>query len=109
LGLTGGVGYSVYQNQITKQYFWKLQFKTTAEQNSRNNFLYKPLPLCPLSERSKCRIVVAGAFREEKNAQKIFERLSKLGYKAKITLTNTVVSCVIWRYLYFVSRNDKVK
>ena len=27
--------------------------------------------------------VVAGAFREEKNAQKIFERLSKLGYKAK--------------------------
>jgi cell division protein FtsN len=26
---------------------------------------------------------MAGAFREEKNADKIFKRLSKLGYKAK--------------------------
>jgi hypothetical protein len=28
--------------------------------------------------------VVAGAFRQEKNAQKIFERLSRLGYKARL-------------------------
>jgi hypothetical protein len=34
--------------------------------------------------------IVAGAFREEANADKIYNRLSALGYKSELQSTNTV-------------------
>jgi hypothetical protein len=41
--------------------------------------------------------IVAGAFREEANADKIYNRLSALGYKAKrIAINNTVSTPVIY-------------
>ena len=88
LGLTGSVGYSVYQNQIATQ----TVLVETAVQKQVNNkiqeatfFITNPMPAVTISiKESKLPYhVMAGAFREEKNAQKIFERLSNLGYKAR--------------------------
>jgi cell division septation protein DedD len=88
LSLTASVGYSVYQNQITSE---TVLVETAVQKQVQNKiqeatfFIKNPLPAVTLSikENKMSYHVVAGAFREEKNAQKIFERLSKLGYKAK--------------------------
>ena len=88
LGLTASVGYSVYQNQIATE---TVIVETAVQKEVQNKiqeatfFIKSPLPAVTLSvkESKMSYHVVAGAFREEKNAQKIFERLSKLGYKAK--------------------------
>jgi hypothetical protein len=88
LGLTGSVGYSVYQNQIATE---TVIVETAVQKEVQNKiqeatfFIKSPLPAVTLSvkESKMSYHVVAGAFREEENAQKIFERLSKLGYKAK--------------------------
>ncbi|MFQ3174514.1 MAG: hypothetical protein ACI9WT_002321 [Flavobacterium sp.] len=88
LGLTASVGYSVYQNQIATE---TVIVETAVQKEVQNKiqeatfFIKSPLPAVTLSvkESKMSYHVVAGAFREEENAQKIFERLSKLGYKAK--------------------------
>lgn len=88
LSLTGSVGYSVYQNQIASE---TVLVETAVQKQVQNKiqeatfFIKNPLPAVTLSikENKMSYHVVAGAFREEENAQKIFERLSKLGYKAK--------------------------
>lgn len=88
LGLTASVGYSVYQNQIASE---TVLVETAVQKQVQNKiqeatfFIKNPLPAVRISiKESKMPYhVVAGAFREEKNAQKIFERLSNLGYKAK--------------------------
>lgn len=88
LGLTGSAGYSVYQNQIATE---TVLVETAVQKQVQNKiqeatfFIKNPLPAVTLSvkESKMAYHVVAGAFRDEKNAQKIFERLSKLGYKAK--------------------------
>jgi hypothetical protein len=88
LSLTGSVGYSVYQNQIAAE---TVLVETAVQKQVQNKiqeatfFIKSPLPAVTLSvkESKMSYHVVAGAFREEKNAQQIFERLSKLGYKAK--------------------------
>jgi hypothetical protein len=88
LGLTATVGYSVYQNQIATE----TVLVEKAVQKQVNNkiqeatfFIKSPLPAVTLSvKESKLSYhIMAGAFREEKNADKIFKRLSDLGYKAK--------------------------
>ena len=88
LGLTGTVGYSVYQNQIATQ---TVLVETAVQKQVQNKiqeatfFIKNPMPAVTLSvkERKLPYHVVAGAFREEKNADKIFNRLSNLGYKAR--------------------------
>jgi hypothetical protein len=88
LSLTGSFGYSVYQNQIATE---TVLVETAVQKQVQNKiqeatfFIKSPLPAVTLSvkESKMSYHVVAGAFREEKNAQQIFERLSKLGYKAK--------------------------
>lgn len=92
LGLTGTVGYPLYQNEIANQ-------KTLVEQAVQKQvetkiqeatfFIQNPLPAVTLSIKSVKETkkmsyhVMAGAFRDEKNADKIFKRLTKLGYDAK--------------------------
>lgn len=88
LGLTGTIGYSVYQNQIATQ---TVLVETAVQKQVQNKiqeatfFIKNPMPAVTLSvkERKLPYHVVAGAFREEKNADKIFNRLSNLGYKAR--------------------------
>lgn len=88
LGLTASVGYSVNQNQIATE----TVLVETAVQKQVNNkiqeatfFIKSPMPAVTLSvkESKMSYHIVAGAFREEKNADKIFKRLSDLGYKAR--------------------------
>lgn len=88
LGLTATVGYSVYQNQISSQ----TVLVETAVQKQVNNkiqeatfFIKSPMPAVTLSvkESKMSYHIMAGAFREEANADKIFKRLSDQGYKAR--------------------------
>ncbi len=88
LGLTTSVGYSVYQNQIASE---TLLVETAVQKQVQNKiqeatfFIKTPIPAVTLSvkETKMSYHVMAGAFRDERNAEKIFKRLSDLGYKAK--------------------------
>jgi hypothetical protein len=93
LGLTASIGYSVYQNQIASE----TVLVETAVQKEVNNkiqeatfFIKSPMPAVTLSvkESKMSYHIMAGAFREEKNADKIFKRLSNLGYKARRIAVN---------------------
>jgi hypothetical protein len=93
LGLTASIGYSVYQNQIASETI----LVETAVQKQVNNkiqeatfFIKSPMPAVTLSvkESKMSYHIMAGAFREEKNADKIFKRLSNLGYKARRIAVN---------------------
>jgi hypothetical protein len=84
LGLTASVGYSVYQSQIATA----TVLVETAVQKQVNNKIQEATffikvnaggnPFCKESKMSYH--IVAGAFREEANADKIFKRLSDQGY-----------------------------
>lgn len=88
LGITGAVVYPVYQNHIAnettivesavqKQVQYKIQEATF--------FIETPIPAVTLTvkESKMSYHIMAGAFREEKNAQKKFEQLSSQGYNAR--------------------------
>ncbi|MEZ7498441.1 SPOR domain-containing protein [Flavobacterium sp. Arc3] len=88
LGLTASVGYTAYQNQIATE----TVLVETAVQKQVNNkiqeatfFIKSPMPPVTLSikESKMSYHIMAGAFREEANADKIFKRLSDQGYKAR--------------------------
>jgi hypothetical protein len=88
ISLTASVSYSVYQKQIAT----KTVLVEKAVQKQVNNkiqeatfFIKSPMPAVTLSvkENKMSFHIMAGAFREEKNADKIFKRLSDLGYKAR--------------------------
>ncbi|MEZ7506381.1 SPOR domain-containing protein [Flavobacterium sp. Arc2] len=88
LGLTASVGYTAYQNQIATE----TVLVETAVQKQVNNkiqeatfFIKSPMPAVTLSikESKMSYHIMAGAFREEANADKIFKRLSDQGYKAR--------------------------
>jgi len=88
LALTSTVSYSVYQNQINSE----TVLVETAVQKQVNNkiqeatfFIKSPLPAVTLSikESKMSYHIMAGAFREEANADKIYKRLSNQGYKAR--------------------------
>lgn len=93
LGLTGSVAYSVYQNQIASQTVLVEQAVQKKVQNKIQEatfFIQSPMAPVTLSvkaeERTEVKMpyhVVAGAFRDEKNAQQVFRDLTKLGYKAR--------------------------
>ena len=86
--MTASVSYSVYQNQITTQTVLvetAVQKKVNTKIQEATFFIKSPLPAVTLSvkESKMSYHIMAGAFREEKNADKIFKRLSDQGYKAK--------------------------
>ena len=88
LGLTASIGYPIYQEQIASE---TILVETAVQKKVQNKiqeatfFIKNPIPAVTLTvkEEKLPYQVVAGAFREEKNAQKVFEKLSNEGYKAR--------------------------
>jgi hypothetical protein len=92
LGLTGSVGYSIYQNQIASE---TMLVETAVQKQVQNKiqeatfFIKSPVPAVTLSVKSAVTEVkmpyhiMAGVYREEKNAEKTFKQLTDLGYNAR--------------------------
>ena len=91
LGLTGSVGYPIYQNQIATQ---TTLVETAVQKQVQNKiqeatfFIESPIPAVTLSVKSAVEVkmsyhIMAGVYREEKNAEKTFNQLTRLGYKAR--------------------------
>jgi len=91
LGLTGSVGYPIYQNQIATQ---TTLVETAVQKQVQNKiqeatfFIESPIPAVTLSVKTPVEVkmsyhIMAGVYREEKNAQKTFNQLTHLGYKAR--------------------------
>lgn len=90
LGLTGAVGYPVYQQQIANETMLVEQSVQKKVQNKIQEatfFIENPIPAVTLTVKTKEQKmsyhIMAGAFRDEANAQKKFEQLSSQGYKAR--------------------------
>jgi hypothetical protein len=88
LGLTATVGYPIYQNEIETQ---KIIVESAVQRQVQNKiqeatfFIESPIPAVTLTvkEGKLPYHIMAGAFRDEANAQRVFEDLSEKGYKAK--------------------------
>jgi hypothetical protein len=88
IAVAGSVGYPMYQNQIASD---TILVESAVQKRVQNKiqeatfFIKSPIPAVTLSvkEAKLSYHIMAGAFREEENAQKIFEKLSELGYKAR--------------------------
>ena len=88
LGLAGTIGYPIYQQQIADKTILVQQSVQKQVQNKIQEatfFIKSPIPAVTLTvkEEKMSYHIMAGAFREEKNAQKAFKELSNLGYKAR--------------------------
>ena len=88
LGLTGSIGYPLYQNQIASETILVEQAVQKQVQNKIQEatfFIENPIPAVTLTvkEEKLSYHIMAGAFRKEENAQKIFVKLSEQGYKAR--------------------------
>lgn len=88
LGITGTIGYPMYQKHIANETIIVEQSVQKQVQNKIQEatfFIENPIPAVTLTvkEEKMPYHIMAGAFREEKNAQKIFEKLSNQGYKAR--------------------------
>ena len=88
LGLTGAIGYPVYQQHIANETIIVEKSVQKQVQNKIQEatfFIENPVPAVTLSikESKMSYHIMAGAFRDERNAQKIFEKLSSQGYKAR--------------------------
>jgi hypothetical protein len=88
LGLAGAIAYPVYQQQIENETILVEKSVQKQVQNKIQEatfFIKNPIPAVTLTvkEEKMSYHIMAGAFREENNAQKIFEKLSGQGYKAR--------------------------
>ncbi|TDE04891.1 HU domain-containing protein [Flavobacterium hiemivividum] len=88
LGLVSSVGYTSYQNQIATETVLvekSVQKQVNNKIQEATFFIKSPIPAVTLSvkESKMSYHIMAGAFREEKNAEKIYKRLSDQGYKAR--------------------------
>lgn len=96
LGITGSIGYPLYQQEIASQ---TLVVESTVQKKVQNKIqeatfmIQNPLPAVTLSvDTSKTEEVdktmpyhiIAGAFRSEKNAKKAYNQLIKNGYEARM-------------------------
>ena len=96
LGITGGVGYKLYQNyeqniaQETLLVEQNVQKKVNQKIQEATFFIENPLPSVTLTIPSDKMPyhVVAGAFSIESNADNLLMRLNKLGYHAKKITAN---------------------
>ncbi|MBC7525443.1 MAG: HU-CCDC81 and SPOR domain-containing protein [Flavobacterium sp.] len=88
LGVFGALGYKFYENKVNAE---TLIVQTNVQQQVNKKiqeatfFITTPVPSVTLTVKNEKLPyhVVAGAFREEKNAAKIFVELLKLGYPAR--------------------------
>jgi CCDC81-like prokaryotic HU domain 2/CCDC81-like prokaryotic HU domain 1/SPOR domain len=91
LGLAGSVGYPMYQNQIASE---TILVETAVQKQVQNKiqqatfFIESPVPAVTLSLKSDKEMkmpyhIMAGVYREEKNANKTLRILTRLGYDAK--------------------------
>ena len=91
VGITGSIGYKLYDNYLTQVAQETLMVETNVQKKVNQKiqeatfFISNPLPAVTLTVANEKMNyhVVAGAFRQEANAEKIFESLNKLGYKAR--------------------------
>jgi hypothetical protein len=93
LGLLASISYPLYENRIasqTKLVENSVQQKVNTKIQEATFFINNPLPAVTLTvkEGKLPYHVVAGAFRNEKNAEKIFKRLSNKGYKSRLLPVN---------------------
>ncbi|MFZ0596072.1 MAG: SPOR domain-containing protein [Flavobacterium sp.] len=97
LGITGSIGYPLYQNQIeTKTLIVEseVQKKVQNKIQEATFLIQNPLPAVTLSvdsakvetveEKVMPYHIMAGAFRSEQNARKAYNQLIKDGYKARM-------------------------
>lgn len=91
LGIAASVGYPMYQNQIASE---TILVETAVQKQVQNKiqqatfFIESPVPAVTLSVKSPALAkmpyhIMAGVYREEKNANKTLRILSGLGYNAK--------------------------
>ncbi|RTY95954.1 SPOR domain-containing protein [Flavobacterium sp. GT3R68] len=88
VAVTGSVGFKLYQDKIETD---TLLVQTDVQKQVQNKiqeatfFIANPLPSVTLTvkEEKMPYHVVAGAFRQEENAEKTLEELNKKGFKAK--------------------------
>ena len=88
LAVTGSVGYNFFQTQVaaeTLQVQNEVQREVRAKIQEATFFIENPIPSVTLNVRDTKMPyhVVAGAFRNVENADKIFQKLSDSGYKSK--------------------------
>ncbi len=88
LGITGAVGYPVYQDHIAQETILVEKSVQKQVQNKIQEatfFIESPVPAVTLTvkESKMSYHIMAGAFREERNAEKVFKKLSDQGYKAR--------------------------
>lgn len=88
LSVAGIFGANLYQERIqeeTKLVQTEVQKEVENKIQEATFFIESPLPNVKLTvkEQKLSYHIVAGAFREESNAQRIFERLSKEGFKSR--------------------------
>lgn len=87
-GFFGNNYYNNYQLEVASQNLVvqkEVQKKIQSKIQEATFFIESPLPAVKLNikEEKQAYHIVAGAFRNEANAQKVFEKLSNKGYKAK--------------------------
>ena len=88
LSFSGIMGLKLYQDKVASD---TLIVQKEVQQQVQNTIqeatfvISNPLPTVTLSvkEENKPYHIVAGAFRLDKNAEKVFKRLTRKGYKAK--------------------------
>jgi hypothetical protein len=94
LTFSGIMGLKLYQDKIASE---TLIVQTEVQQQVQNTIqeatfiISNPLPSVTLSvkEENMPYHIVAGAFRLEKNAEKVYKRLSRKGFKAKRLAPNS--------------------
>ena len=88
LSVTGTIGYKMLQNHVAKE---TLIVETAVQKQVQNKiqeatfFIENPIPSVTLTvkEEKLSYHIVAGAFRNEENARKIYVDLTKSGFKAR--------------------------
>lgn len=95
-GIAGSIGYKLYENhlnQIAKETLiveTNVQKKVNQKIQEATFFISNPLPTVTLTVATEKMNyhVVAGAFRQEANAEKIVSTLTQLGYKPRRIAAN---------------------
>jgi cell division GTPase FtsZ len=91
-GVTGAIGYPVYQNHIAQETILVEKAVQKQVQNKIQEatfFIENPIPAVILTikeskkESKMSYHIMAGAFREERNAEKALKKLSEQGYEAR--------------------------
>lgn len=118
LGLAGTVGYPLYQNEMANQKTLvekAVQKQVETKIQEATFFIKNPLPAVTLSIKANKEVkmsyhVMAGAFRDENNANKILKRLLKAGFEAKrIPLNKSNLYPVIYGSFKTFAEAEQVK